>query len=210
MYVFKPLVDLVQFGEFTTSVLIDVATFAHLAAMAAGLGAVIFADSSILRRIARPTTPQQLAVIHHAHGVITIALVVLWLSGIALLGLKTGFDPARMSPKLLTKLGTVSVLTVTAVMMAKVALPYIAANVGRRLVDLPLGERCLLALCAGMSAAGWGTALMLGGSKILKTAGEEVAVLALGLHGLAVAGALAMAMAAYALWRESSANPAAA
>jgi hypothetical protein len=52
-----------------------------------------------------------------------------------------------------------------------------------------------------MSAAGWGTALMLGASKILKTAGDEVMVIAAGMHGLAVAGALGMAIALYMLRR---------
>ncbi len=50
-----------------------------------------------------------------------------------------------------------------------------------------------------MSLAGWTTALMLGSSKILKTAGDEVMLIAMSMHGLAVAGALAMAMVLYAL-----------
>ena len=191
----------VHFSDPTISVLIDVACFTHLGAMAAGLGAVIFADSTVLRRVAEPTTKQQMAVIHHAHAVISIALVLLWLSGLALLVLKTGLDPAKISPKLIAKLGTVSVLTLTAMAMAKVALPYMEANVGRRLIDAPLAEQCQLALCAGMSAAGWGTALMLGASKILKTAGDEVMLIAAGMHGLAVAGALAMAVSVGALGR---------
>jgi hypothetical protein len=197
-----------EFDELTRSVLIDVATFTHLGAMAAGLGAVIFADSTILGRVARPVTPRQLGVVHHAHGVITIALVLLWASGLALLGLKTGFDPANFTPKLLAKLGTVGVLTLTAVAMAKVALPQMTGALGRRLVDLPLADQCLLALCAGMSAAGWGTALMLGASKILKTAGDEVLLIAAGMHGLAVGGALATALALFVLRRGGAPLPA--
>lgn len=208
MQLASSIAQLFQFGDFTSSVLIDVATFSHLGAMAAGLGAVIFADSTILRRIARPTTPQQLAVIHHAHGVISVALVMLWISGVALLALKTGFDPAKVSPKLITKLGTVTVLTMTALAMAKIALPYLERNVGRRLIDAPLGEQAQLALCAAMSAAGWGTALMLGASKILKTAGDEVMLIAAGMHGLAVGGALALAVALFLIRRP--AHPAAA
>lgn len=201
MQLASSVIQLLQFDEPTTAVLIDVATFVHLGAMAAGLGAVIFADSTILQRISRPISPRMLGVVHHAHAVITIALILLWISGIAILGLKTGFDPSKFSPKLLTKLGTVSVLTLTAIAMAKVALPQMTGSVGRRLIDLPLADQCLLALCAGMSAAGWGTALMLGASKILKTAGDEVMVIAAGMHGLAVAGALGMALALYMLRR---------
>jgi hypothetical protein len=52
-----------------------------------------------------------------------------------------------------------------------------------------------------MSAAGWSTSLLLGSSKILKTAGDEVMLIATGMHGLAVAGALAMAIAVHVLRR---------
>jgi hypothetical protein len=187
--------------ETTVPVLIDMATFAHLGALAAGLGAVIFADSTILSRVTRRTNRRQMAIIDHAHHTITIALVLLWASGLSLLGLKAGFNPANFSPKLITKLGTVSVLTVTAIAMARFALPYMRANIGRRLVDAPLADQCLLALCVGMSAAGWGTSLLLGSSKILKTAGDEVMLIGAGMHGLAVAGALAMAIAVHALQR---------
>jgi hypothetical protein len=194
-----PLTALLPHGDALTRLLIDVATFGHLAAMAAGCGAVIFADSTILRRVAQPLTPLQIAIIDHAHGIISVSLGLLWLTGLGLVGLKVGFDPAAFSPKLITKLGTVAMLTITATMMARFALPYIRASVGRRLIDAPLAEQCQLALCVGMSLAGWATALMLGSSKILKTAGDEVMVIAMSLHGLAVGGALAMAMVLYAL-----------
>lgn len=192
---------IVQISETEMPALIDMATFVHLAAMATGLGAVVFADTTILRRIARRTTRRQMAVIDHAHGLIAVALVLLWLSGLAIIGVKTGFDFAQFSPKLIAKLATVSMLTVTAIAMSQFALPYLRANIGRRLIDAPLVEQCQLALCVAMSAAGWGTALLLGSSKILKTAGSEVMVMAAALHGLAIGGALAMAIALYLLRR---------
>lgn len=171
--------------------LIDVVTFVHLAAVAAGLGAAIFTDSLLFLRLAHTMRPRHLAVIHHAHGVIALAIVVLWITGLALIALKAGFDPANWSPKLFAKLGTVFVLTITAIAMAKIALPHMAENVGKRLLDTPIQDRCTLALCAAMSAAGWLTALMLGSSKILKTAGDEVLLITFGIHGIAVGCALA-------------------
>lgn len=201
MSVTNSVLELFCFDKETTEILIDAATFTHLGAMAAGLGAVIFADTTILKRVTRPTTPSQIAVIDHAHGVISIALVFLWLSGLALVGLKAGFQPANVSPKLIAKLGTVSVLSLTAITMARFALPYLRENVGQRLIDASLVEQCQLALCVGMSAAGWGTALLLGSSNILKVGGNEVMTIAAGMHGLAAAGALAMAVSVYALQR---------
>ncbi len=203
----QPIADLFPLGDSTVAVLIDLVTFGHLAAMAAGCGAVIFADTVILRRIAQPLTQAQVVIIDHAHEVICVALGLLWLTGLALIGLKVGFVPADFSPKLIAKLGTVSVLTITAHMMARFALPYLRANVGRRPVDAPLIEQCQLALCVAMSVAGWATALMLGSSKLLKTAGDEVIILAMSLHGLAVGGALAMALVVYALRQDGQGRP---
>lgn len=194
-------------SEASMPAMIDTATFVHLAAMATGLGAVVFADSMILRRIPARVTRRQVEVIEHAHMLITIALVLLWLSGLAIIGLKTGLDPSRFSPKLITKLATVSLLTVTAIAMSRFALPYMRANIGRRLIDAPLGVQCQLALCVAMSGAGWGTALLLGSSKILKTAGSEVIVMGAALHGLAIGGALALAISVYVLRRYSGSFP---
>ncbi len=177
------------------SILIDLVTFAHLAAMAAGLGAAVFTDSKLLWQISHPMKPRQIEVIEHAHAVITIALAALWITGVGLVGLKAGFDPLQWSPKLWTKLGTVSVLTCTAIVMATVALPHMKASVGKRLIDAPMPDRFLLAVCAGMSAGGWLTALMLGSSKILKTAGDEVAFLAIGTHAVALVGTVLLSLA---------------
>lgn len=186
-------------SESALDVLIDVATYGHLAAMAAGCGAVFFADSTLIGKLSRPVRQSHVATVDHAHAIISWSIFLLWVTGLALLGLKTGFDPANVTPKLLTKLGTVAVLTVTATAMARFALPYLRANIGRRLIDAPLGQQCLLALCAAMSASGWLTALLLGSSRILKTAGDEVMVLGASLHGLAVGGALALAICLHAL-----------
>ncbi len=196
--------QLLHMAEPHLPALVDTATYVHLAAMAAGLGAVIFADTTILRRMLRPTSRHQVAIIDHAHGLITVALVLLWVSGLAIIWLKTGFDVAKFSPKLITKLATVSMLTVTAVAMSKFALPYLRANIGRRLIDAPLAEQCQLAVCIAMSAGGWGTALLLGSSKILKTAGSEVMAMGAVLHGFAVGGALAVALSLYAVRRAST------
>ena len=76
-------------GDAAAPLLLDAATIAHLAAMAVGLGSAVFADWTVLSRIALPLSADQLAVVRRAHRLITASLVVLWLSGLSLLALKT-------------------------------------------------------------------------------------------------------------------------
>jgi hypothetical protein len=181
-------------NELAISVVRDAATIAHLAAMAVGLGSVVFADWTILSRIDQPLTVDQLAIVRRAHRLITLALVGLWLSGLTLLALKTGFDLALITPKLASKLATVVMLTATACGMGRFALPRISANVGRRLTSLPVPQRCALATGFALSSAGWGTALLLGGSGILRTAGNEVLAIVLVMHATALVLALGTAL----------------
>jgi hypothetical protein len=183
-----------SFVGFSMSLMQDAATIAHLAAMAVGLGSAVFADWTILRGMALPLSADQLAVVRRAHGLITVSLAALWLSGLTLLALKTEFDVMRITPKLVAKLGTVAMLTVTASTMGRVALPRLSGNLGRRLTGLPASERCALAACFALSSAGWGIALLLGGSSILRTAGREVIMLVLALFATAVVAALTTAV----------------
>ena len=180
-------------GDAAAPLLIDAATIAHLAAMAVGLGSAVFADWTVLSRIALPLSADQLAVVRRAHRLITASLVVLWLSGLSLLALKTEFEIARLTPKLVAKLGTVAILTLTALAMAYIALPLVSANLGRRLTTLPLRERCVLATCVALSAASWSIALLLGSSSVLRTAGPDIVLLVLALYATAVVVALVAA-----------------
>jgi hypothetical protein len=172
----------------------DAAIIAHLAAMAVGLGSAVFADWSILSRIARPLSADQLAIVRRAHGLITVSLVALWISGLTLLALKTEFEIARITPKLIAKLGTVAMLTLTALAMSYIAVPRLSANLGRRLTHLPAAQRCALAACCALSSAGWSIALLLGAASVLRNAGHEVIVLVLVLYATALFAALATAM----------------
>ena len=78
----------------------------------------------------------------HRHGnawkaVATIALVVLWITGLAVIGMDTGFDTGLLAtkPKLLAKLTVVAVLTVNSLGLHLLAFLRMAApqaNPGRR------------------------------------------------------------------------------
>ena len=149
----------------------DLLVLSHLMALAVGLGTVFLTDLHILRRAFRPLRDDDTHVINRAHKIITVALWGLWITGLGLFYLKTNGDLAAASPKLWAKLTTVIQLTVTAMAMARVAVPIINNVVGQRLIDLGLGKKLMLASFAAMSGAGWLTALLLGGAEITRSAG---------------------------------------
>jgi hypothetical protein len=172
----------------------DALVLVHLAAMAAGLGMVIATDLWVLRRMAAPLGLRRIAGLVRTHRMIGRALGVLWASGLGLAALALSAPGAEASPKLLAKLAVVSGLTLTAGAMRWAVLPVLARRPGRALVELPLGGKCLLAACGGLSTAGWASALMLGAAGVLRDAGPQaLAALVVGLHALAVLFAVAAA-----------------
>jgi hypothetical protein len=63
-----------------------------------------------------------------AASVATLALVVLWITGLAVIGMDTGFDTELLAtkPKLLAKLSVVTVLTVNSLALHLLAFPRMA------------------------------------------------------------------------------------
>lgn len=147
----------------------DLIRLAHLAGVAIGLGTVVSAALSIRQMLARGMDGQVLEFVHKTHRQIAVAIGVLWISGIALIGVRTNFDPGAFSPKLVAKLVVVTILTVDAVLMGRVVTPILQKCAGRSLAALALPEKLLIANCAALSGASWLYALMLGASSILKT-----------------------------------------
>lgn len=164
----------------------DLLVLSHLMALAVGLGTVLLTDLHILRRAFRPLQDDDTLLINRAHKIITVALWGLWITGLGLFYLKTNGDLTAASPKLWAKLTTVILLTVTAMAMARVAVPVINTLVGQRLIDLGLGKKLMLASFAAMSAAGWLTALLLGGAEFTRSADyTALGVILAGSFGLA-------------------------
>jgi len=157
----EPLADLLRVTS-VEQIAKDIMVISHLLALALGIGTVLRTDWSILTGLARPFTQADYDRVHAAHKVIARALWALWITGFGLFMLKTGGDPAAVSPKLMAKLATVTMLTVTAMMMFDLGMPVLQRQIGTRLVDFAAKPRTGLAVLAGLSMAGWGTALLLG------------------------------------------------
>jgi hypothetical protein len=140
----------------------DAARALHLLGLALGFGVAIVADMSAARLFIRPLDAREIATLHRFHRMVALGLVLFWISGLVLLWLRTGFDLANFSPKLLTKLGVVTFLTVNAILIGRLGLPVIEALQGRRFGALAAGPRIQMAALGALSTAGWISALALG------------------------------------------------
>jgi hypothetical protein len=178
-----------------TELLRDALVVAHLGAMAVGFGVVLICDLLLVQRLSRTLKRADIEDFRWTHRVIARALVALWITGCTLVAIGTGMDPGNLSPKLVAKIGTVAVLTLTAWMMSRAAIPLLARSVGHSLLTLPLGRKLALAVCAGLSFGGWISAILLGGSKVVRTAEADAIIELLALiHGGTVLTLLAGAL----------------
>lgn len=148
----------------------DAARAVHLVGLALGLGVAIIADMSAARTLVRPLRWSEIEMLEKYHRIIAVGLLLFWASGLVLLWLRTGFVVQNMSPKLLTKLGVVALLTMNAVLIGRIGLSALVEWQGERFGALPFVERVRLGTLAGLSTAGWIAALALGAFSALKTA----------------------------------------
>lgn len=182
-------------GAMDPSLLNDAARAAHLLGLALGFGVAIVADLTAARSLIRPLDEREFETLHRYHRTVVIGLLLFWASGMVLLWLRTGFDPANFSPKLVTKMGVVALLSVNAVLIGRIGLPTMEAWAGFRFGALPLAHRLRLAALAGMSGAGWIAALALGVFTAMKTFEWDVLSQIVGvIYVIGLTGALAAAI----------------
>ena len=167
------------------TILVDIVRYGHLLAVAVGLGAAAMADYAAFCGLRRKVSDEFLAILHAAHTMIWPALIAMWVTGILLIGIRTGFQLSAFSPKLFAKLFVVSALTMNAVMIGRHGLALIAREGG--LKRLSEEEMRLASILGGVSSASWLFALALGSSRFLA---EAPTTLFLALVPLIYAGAI--------------------
>lgn len=159
---------------------------AHLLAFAVAVAGTAFGDFAIFAR-----RRVDAALLHRATQVVTAALAVLWLTGLVVMGLDTGFvvDDLLQRPKLLAKLTVVVVLTLNGVALHRHAFSRLV-----RSHDDPQGAALLPTVLGGVSAASWLFAAFVGVGKavtpLLGYGGFMLLYLATVLAAVAVALAL--------------------
>jgi hypothetical protein len=154
--------------------------FAHLVAFAVALGAVLREDMELLAR--RRVDVRRLA---RAARTLTMALAVLWATGLALVGLDIGFDPSAVAaaPKLAAKLAVVAILTANGVALHALAFPMLTRRDPRLALPLLLGA---------VSTASWLYASFVGVSRLVAPRLSFADYMAMYALVLALAGAVAL------------------
>ena len=204
---FATSLDALLAGVSFLTIFVDAVTVTHLLAMAVALGSVVANDLAMLRYTTRPVDWGVLDTLFGAHRLISRALIVLWVSGLLLIVLRTDLQADSVTPKLIAKLITVTLLTLTAVLMGRVALPLLARSMGHALLDIPFLRKIVLAACAGLSTGGWLAALLLGGTSFLREADlGPVLALTFAVQGAALVLTVIAAVAAH-VWRRSTYRP---
>lgn len=183
----------------------DLVRVIHFLGFAVGIGAAVFLEGLVLSRARVAIEEEELALIEHGHRLILIALGALWLTGLALIGLKTGFDPALVTAKMQMKMWVVAALTANAFVIAWVATPLLRDALYSSLSDMHDVELAMIGGAAGLSAAGWLSALVLGAVGHLAT----LPIVTLGplFSVVLVAGALGGAVFAVMIGRRGPADP---
>lgn len=110
----------------------------------------------------------------HSHHMIMSAMLGLWVSGLTLIYLRTGFDFAQFSAKIYMKLTVVSLLSFNAVVIATYVLPVVERFDDRPLLALPIKCKVPMAICAATSIFCWFAALALGSMAFFKAQSWDV------------------------------------
>lgn len=184
------------------TILVDLVRYGHLLAVAVGLGAAAMADYAAFTGLRRKVSDEFLSILHAAHKMIWPALIAMWVTGIVLIGIRTGFQLQAFSPKLFAKLFVVTALTVNAVMIGRHGMALIARQGG--LKALTAKEMQLAAIMGGVSSASWLFALALGSSRFLAA---SPAPLFLVLVPVAYAGAIFVSERMLWMLREGADRP---
>jgi hypothetical protein len=172
----------------------DIVVGLHLVCFAVGLGIAFYADMRFARRLFLPVRASDIRELEKVHRFIGAALIFLWVTGLGLLYIRTGFDPDAFSPKLVLKLLVVSLLSANAILLGKLALPLIRIAEGRSISVLPFRHRLILLTLAAVSVFCWISGLALGSSATLKVQAFDVLFpLFTGLFAFMMAGAVAVA-----------------
>ncbi|GKS95886.1 hypothetical protein [Acidovorax sp. SUPP2825] len=135
--------------------------FVHLLAMAVAVGKMLEYDFRFLRSVHRPISAQQWENLLHTKRTMTVALGVLWLTGLGFLYVGQAQYPGYLAnEKLWMKVLTVCVLTLNGMLMHHFAFPHMQQ--GTVFLQWPLGRVLLLTGFATVSSISWLYASFLG------------------------------------------------
>mgnify|MGYP001554450592 CR=1 FL=1 len=105
--------------------------------------------------------------LHRYHGLVLLFLIPLWVTGLLLIQIRTGFDLSNFTPKLWFKIGAVVTLTINGLVMGSYAFTILPLYQRRALVDFPYKILMRFGLLASISTSCWLLGLSFGISEFL-------------------------------------------
>lgn len=136
--------------------------YAHLLAACVSVGILLIQDSALAKSRGKALSASAIKDLTKSAEIMFVALVVLWITGLALVLLGYLENPQQylMNEKLWAKFTVVSVLTLNGIALHYFSFPRITSR--RGLLDLPTIEQILVMLTGAISSTSWLFACYLG------------------------------------------------
>jgi len=137
----------------------------HLIGLIMGMGGAVLLDLSLFRRgVLRPVSAFTLHQVKTLSRVVTAGLVMLWLTGFALIALNLAVKPEYLTnPKLWAKIAIVCILTVNGFVIHARVMPLLKASLGRTMfAGLPRRQIAVLTGLGAVSFTSWTVPFVLG------------------------------------------------
>lgn len=137
----------------------------HLIGLCFGLGGATMLDFWILRWLVWRALPDPIVrTFGFLAKVVTVGLVLLWVSGIGFLAIYAADAPEKLAnPKIWAKVTIVLALTLNGLLLHATVIPLVLAKPQRPLLmDLSFGQRMIFIGCGAVSGVSWYAAFALG------------------------------------------------
>lgn len=139
-----------------------------------GMGTALYFDYRSFQSLSDPIGKVDIEDLERIHVWITAAFVGLWITGITLIYIRTGFQLEAFSPKLWTKISIMVLMTLNSFMVGAFIRPMMRNNMMRPMISLPPMQFAVATQVAVVSLFCWSSGLLLGSSAALKTAPWDV------------------------------------
>jgi hypothetical protein len=153
---------------------VDILRATHLFCFAMGMGTALYFDFRSFQTLSDPIGVVDLEDLERIHVWISAAFVGLWITGITLIYVRTGFQLDQFSPKLWTKVSIMVLMSMNALLVGIYIRPMMRNNIERPLISLPPIKFAIAAQVGIVSMFCWTSGLLLGSSAALKTAPWDV------------------------------------
>lgn len=137
------------------------------------MGTSLYFDFRTFITLNVPIDSNEILGLTRIHTWIALAFGGLWVTGIALIYIRTAFDISSFSPKLWLKIGVMVFMVWNAREIGKKIIPLLNNNVGAALIDLPASQLVSATQLGINSMFCWTVGLVLGSSLAVKTATWE-------------------------------------